>query len=132
MPRLARVLVGFIAAPFVAAATVTAVFPLIMNETNPMIGRAALITGAVITVLGAMPVHVGLRRSGRGGLAYLCAGAVLGTTPFLLYLAFLLPALLVEHNLASFPFGNLVRLAIIGALAGATAAFAFWLVAGRA
>src|SRR6185436_15166137 len=92
----------------------------------------ALITSAIVTVLEAIPLHVVLRQHKRTGvLTYVSVGGFLGTTPFLLYLALALPAILTRGALRLLPLGNLARLSSIGAIAGSAAALAFWLIAVR-
>jgi hypothetical protein len=127
--RPLRVVIGFIIAPLVAAVVGSRLFPIVMNgdwRGEADLQLAAIIAASIVTVFGAMPVHIVLQQHARSGpLSYALAGAALGATPALLYLALSMPAIVVNHLPWSQPVGNLSRLAIVLSSAGSVSALVF-------
>jgi hypothetical protein len=145
-----RSLLGLALAPFVAAGVVALAEPGLMGtrsfhvvttggsysgsyQRSPSLVYQALITGGIVTVLGALPACVVFRQRQWSRLShYVGLGALLGAAPFLIYFAFVIPALLVNGPLREPEvLKRLGVLMTLGAIAGATAATTFWAIAIR-
>jgi hypothetical protein len=97
------------------------------------------VCGLLVTVAGAVPIFLWLRRSGRVTLTHsLSAGLVLGNVPFALYLLLLILPFTILHlvrgtlpqHLIPLPslLNSTVRVIVLGSVLGVIGALVFWLV----